>query len=83
MTDDEIKAIVLRVLGSIAPEATLDTLDPVVDLREQLDLDSMDILNLMIGIHEATGVEVPEADYPQLASLERCVAYLRARIKEG
>jgi acyl carrier protein len=82
MKDEEIKALVLRVLGDIAPEAELDQLDPAVDLREQLDLDSMDILNLMIGLHEATGVDIPEADYPQLASLNGCVAYLRSCIKE-
>jgi acyl carrier protein len=82
MTDDEIKALVLRELGNIAPEAETDQLDPAVDLREQLDLDSMDILNWMIAIHEATGVEIPEADYPQLANLNGCVGYLRARIKQ-
>ena len=64
MTDDEIKAIVLRAIGAIAPEADLDQIDPAVDLREQLDIDSMDGLNIMIGIHEATGVDIPEADYP-------------------
>jgi acyl carrier protein len=83
MKDDEIQALVLRVLGDIAPEAELDQLDPAVDLREQVDLDSMDILNLVIGIHEATGVEIPEADYPQMASLNGCVTYLRFRIKEA
>jgi acyl carrier protein len=82
MTDEEIKALVLRELGNIAPEAETDQLDPAVDLREQLDLDSMDILNWMIAIHEATGVEIPEADYPQLATLDSCVRYLRARIKK-
>ncbi|MEW6299868.1 MAG: acyl carrier protein [Thermodesulfobacteriota bacterium] len=81
MTDDEIKATVLRVISDIAPEAALDHIDPTVDLREQLDLDSMDILNMMIAIHEATGVDIPEADYPQLASLNGCVTYLRSRIK--
>ena len=80
MTDEQIKVVVLRVLGNIAPEAELDQLDPAVDLREQLDLDSMDILNLMVGIHEATGVDIPEADYPQMVSLDGCVTYLRARI---
>ncbi len=80
MTDDEIKATVLRVISDIAPEAALDHIDPTVDLREQLDLDSMDILNMMIAIHEATGVDIPEADYPQLASLNGCVTYLRYRI---
>jgi acyl carrier protein len=83
MTDDEIKALVLRELGNIAPEAETDQLDPAVELREQLDLDSMDILNWLIAIHEATGVEIPEADYPQLANLNGCVRYLRERIKEA
>ena len=81
MTDDVIKALVLRELGNIAPEAETDQLDPAVDLREQLDLDSMDLLNLMIAIHEATGVDIPEADYPQMTALNGCVAYLRTRIK--
>jgi acyl carrier protein len=81
MTDDEIKAIVLRAIGDIAPEADLDQIDPAVDLREQLDIDSMDGLNIMIGIHEATGVDIPEADYPQMTNLNGCVAYLRARLK--
>jgi acyl carrier protein len=81
MRDEEIKAVVLRVLGDIAPEAELEQIDPAVDLRDQLDLDSMDILNLMIGIHEATGVDIPEADYPQMASLNACVVYLRPRSK--
>ena len=81
MTDDEIKAIVLRAIGDIAPEADLSQLDPTADLREQLDIDSMDGLNIMIGIHEATGVDIPEADYPQMVNLNGCVAYLRARLK--
>ena len=80
MTDDEIKAMVLRELAKIAPE--LDSqIDPEIDLREQIDLDSMDMLNLMIAIHETTGVDIPEADYPQMSSLNGCVSYLRARMK--
>jgi acyl carrier protein len=80
VSDAQIKALVLRELGKIAPEAGLD-LDPDADLREQIDLDSMDLLNLMIAIHEATGVDIPEADYPKLATLNGSVAYLRERIK--
>lgn len=79
MSDDEIKALVLRELGNIAPEAGTE-IDPDADLREQVDLDSMDILNLMIAIHEATGVDIPEADYPKLATLNAALAYLRDRI---
>ena len=80
MTDDEIKAIFIRELGQIAPEASTD-IDPDADLRDQIDLDSMDILNLMIAIHEATGVDIPEADYPKLSTLNDGIAYLRERIK--
>jgi len=80
VTDDEIKAMVLRELAKIAPE--LDSqIDPEIDLREQIDLDSIDMLNLMIAIHETTGVDIPEADYPQMSSLNGCVSYLRARMK--
>ena len=80
MTGNEIKAMVLRELKNIAPEFESE-IDSAVDLREQIDLDSMDFLNLMIAIHQATGVDIPEADYPRMSSLDGCVAYLRARIK--
>ncbi|HLK09787.1 MAG TPA: phosphopantetheine-binding protein [Candidatus Binatia bacterium] len=76
MTGTEIRATVLRLLGDVAPEADLAALRPDAPLREQLDLDSMDFLNLMIAIHEAFGVEIPEADYPRLATLDGCVEYL-------
>lgn len=81
MTDDEVKALFLRELHKLAPEIELGEIDPAVDLREQVDLDSMDILNLAIAIHEATGVDIPEADYPQMASINGCVSYLRGRVK--
>jgi acyl carrier protein len=81
VTDDEIKTLFLRELHKIAPEVEPSELDPAVDLREQVDLDSMDILNLAIAIHEATGVDIPEGDYPQMASLNGCVAYLHDRVK--
>ena len=80
MSRDEIRATVLRVLGDIAPEADLATVRPDVAFREQLDLDSMDVLNVVIGLHEALHVEIPETDYAQLATLEGCVDYLSARV---
>jgi acyl carrier protein len=80
MTDAEIKSLVLRELQKIAPEAVLNGLDGATDLREQIDLDSMDILNLAIAIHETTGVDIPEADYPRMVTLDGAVAYLRARL---
>ena len=79
MTGDEVRATVLRVLGEIAPEADLATLRADVGFRDQLDLDSMDLLNFVVGLHAALGVEIPEADYPKLSTLEACVDYLAAR----
>ena len=83
MTKDEIRATVLRVLGDIAPEADPASLKPDVDLREQLDLDSMDVLNFVVGLHAALGVEIPEADYPKFATLDGGVEYLTARPSAG
>jgi len=82
VTDEDMKSLVLRELGKIAPEIDLASLDPAIDLREQVDLDSMDILNLAVAIHEATGVDIPEADYPRMVTLDGCVAYLRPRLKD-
>jgi len=79
MTADELRALVLRVLGNIAPEADLARLAPDVSFREQLDLDSMDFLNFAIALHEALHVDIPEADYARIATLDGCVEYLGAR----
>lgn len=76
MTQDEIRAVVLRSLGEIAPEADPATIKPDVGFRDQLDLDSMDFLNFVIALHQALGVDIPEADYPGLATLDGCVEYL-------
>jgi acyl carrier protein len=73
---DEALGVVTRVLAQIAPEVDLATVAPNADLQEELDLDSMDFLNFVTGILEASGVEVPERDYPALQSLEGCARYL-------
>lgn len=82
MTTEEIRNGVIGVLTTIAPEARGQPLAPTVTLREQLDLDSMDVLNFVIGLHEAFGVEIPEADYAKLESLETIVTYLTGRLAE-
>ncbi len=76
MTETEVREAVLRVLGSIAPEADLSRLKPQARLRDQLDIDSMDFLNFVIGLHQELNVEIPERDYGQLATLAGCVNYL-------
>jgi acyl carrier protein len=73
---DELRDTVLRCLGEIAPEADPARVKPDVSFRDQLDLDSMDFLNFVIALHEALGVDVPEVDYPKLATLDGCVGYL-------
>jgi acyl carrier protein len=82
VTDGELKALILRELGNIAPETDLDQIDPSSSLREQVDLDSMDMLNLLIAIHTATGIDIPEADYAKMASIDDAVTYLRARVRQ-
>jgi acyl carrier protein len=79
MTPDEARAVVADVLGQIAPEIDLDDVDAAEDLRDEIDLDSLDFLNLVEGIKERIGVDVPEEDYPQVRSLDGIVGYLAAR----
>ena len=79
MTKPEIKETVLLVLGQIAPEADLSQMKPDMRIRDQLDIDSMDLLNWVIGLHKELKVDIPEVDYPRLATLDGCVDYLAAR----
>ena len=79
MTKDQVKKVVLRVLGQIAPEADLSQIKANLRIRDQLDIDSMDLLNFVIGLHKELKVEIPEADYPKLATLDGCIDYLAVR----
>jgi acyl carrier protein len=72
---------VLRLLGDIAPEADLTQLKPDVGIRDQLDVDSMDFLNFVIALHETLHVEIPETDYPKMATLDGCVNHLAALLE--
>jgi acyl carrier protein len=74
---DDIRATVLRALGGgVAREADLEHIKSDVSFREQLDTDSMDFLNFVIALHKEFRTEIPEKDYPKLATLDGCVAYL-------
>jgi acyl carrier protein len=76
MTREEIRQTVLRALGQIAPEADLSQLRPDVRIRDQMDIDSIDLLNFVIELHKEFRIDIPEADYPQLATLNGCIDYL-------
>jgi acyl carrier protein len=79
VTETEIRATVLRLLGEIAPEADLGAIRPDVDLRDQLDLDSMDVLDFVVAVDHELAVDIPESDYGRLATLDGFVEYLVAR----
>ena len=79
MNREALRTAVLAALGEVAPEAELDRLAPGAELREVLDLDSIDFLRFVQRVAAATGVEVPESDYAQLSTLEGVVAYLASR----
>jgi acyl carrier protein len=78
MTEAEIRAIACAVLAEIAPEADLKALSDKATLRDELDLDSMDFLNFVAGLHKRICVDIPETDYPHLATLGEVISYLRS-----
>lgn len=80
MTEEEIRRVVLEELGNIAPEADPAALAGDADVREALDIDSMDVLNFVVALHQRLGVDVPERDYPKLLTVDGAVAYLSARV---
>ena len=77
--NDRIRTAVAECVAGIAPEADLAHIDPKASLREQLDIDSFDFLNLLIALQQRLGVEVPEADYRQVDSLDGLLEYLARR----
>ena len=80
MEPTESRATILAVLASVAPEIDPGTIDGSAELRFDLDLDSMDFLNLVEGVAAATGLEIPERDYPRLETLDAFGAYLAERV---
>jgi acyl carrier protein len=79
MSDAELRDLVVEILGDVAPEADAEGIDPATDLVDELDLDSMDLLNLVGGLEERLGVTIPERDYPEVRTLDGAVAYLQRR----
>jgi len=75
---EQMRDVVIGALTEVAPDIDPAVIDPDTDLAEQLDIDSMDFLNVVVAIHERTGIEIPERDYPKLSTLSDAVAYLEA-----
>ncbi|MCG3131422.1 MAG: Acyl carrier protein [Phycisphaerae bacterium] len=83
MTKDEVRQVVLTIIGVVAPDEDLSDLKGDVRLRDQLEMDSMDFLDIVMELRKRHKIEVPKEDYPCLATLDGCVEYLHPRFNDA
>ncbi len=81
MTRDEIESVLVQALRRVAPETDARTLPKDADLRETLDIDSMDFLTFITALSKTLGVSIAEADYPQLFTLGSALELLEQRVQ--
>jgi len=81
MSDIDIRRVLQEELNNIAPEVDMASVDPAADLREAIDIDSMDFLTFITAIHHRLGIDIPEVDYPKLVTLDGAIAYITAHLK--
>ena len=79
MTDDEIRRAIEEALHRVAPEADVHALAGNADLREEIDLDSMDMLTFFVALHDKLGIDIAESEYGRMTTLDGCVATIRAK----
>ena len=82
MTRDSIKDVIIEIIEDIDEDAEFDNLDPDKPLRDQLELDSMDFLDIVMELRKRYQLQIAEEDYPQLATLNSCVNYLEPLLKD-
>jgi acyl carrier protein len=82
MTRDEIKNVILEIIEDIDEDAEFDNLNPDEPLRDQLDLDSMDFLDIVMELRKRYKLQIPEEEYPELATLTSCVNYLEPKLQD-
>lgn len=80
MTRTEIRSLVLRAIGRVAPEADLSTLRGDVDIRDELDIDSIDFVKFLTALHEDLRCDIPERDYSELSTVDGAERYLTRRL---
>jgi len=83
MTQKDIKELILEIIADIDEDAEFDNLEDDQPLRDQLDLDSMDFLDIVMELRKRHQLQIPEEDYPHLATLSSCVNYLEPLLKEA
>jgi acyl carrier protein len=82
MSNDEIRARVIKTLSAIVPELDPRILKPAESLRDQIDVDSVDFLNFLIALHQEFGVYVPESDAGKLGTINACVDYMEQALRQ-
>jgi len=82
MEQTEVRQKVFDIITDVALDEDLSNLDDSVALRDQLDLDSMDFLDIVMELKKRHQIEVPQEDYPELASMDSCVAYLTPKFNQ-
>lgn len=82
MTREDISAAIIEIIEEILPDEDFSAIKPDERLRDQLELDSMDFLDIVMELRKRYKVEVPEEDYPKLATLNSCVDYLEPKLKD-
>ena len=80
MTQDEILRHVVQALSAVAPEVDFSKIRPNLPIRDQVDIDSYDFLNIIVALHDRLAIDIPESDYQQLATLDSTVSYLTRRL---
>ena len=83
MDKEKVKQIVLDIIAEIAPDEDVTDVKPEIRLRDQLDLDSMDFLDIVMELRQQHGIDVPEAEYRELESLDSCAKYLLPKFEAG
>lgn len=79
MTHEELMQLVAEELDNVAPGCGVTEAQPTDDLRDAIDIDSMDFLNFVIAIHKRLGIRIPESDYGKLITLDGIAAYLKEK----
>lgn len=82
MAPEQIREVIIEILEEIAPDEDLSSLDDSKAFREQLELDSMDFLDIVMGLRKRYRVQIPEEDYPELATMDSTVSYLTPKMAD-
>ena len=82
MSADQIRQVIMKILCKIAPDNDLTGLKDEVPFREQMELDSMDFLDIVMELRKLYRIQIPEADYPNLISMDSTVTYLTPMLKD-